>query len=102
MSKRLMIGILLSVAITGCVTTDPDDKASQVQVHEELTSYLDKCQKLGPVTASLPHPHFNIERALVRQLREETLKLGGDSVAIVDSDNTFAKEALQGVAFKCF
>lgn len=94
--------ILVGITLTGCVTLS--EKASKVQIHSQMSTLLDGCTKLGPVSSvgsravSLNHA---VETAKVG-LREATADKRGDSVVVLNTDMFLTEVIVQGVAFKCY
>jgi hypothetical protein len=78
------------------------NQAAAVQVHSQISSVLDGCTKLGPVTATTSQFQMDSNSALNAQLREATATLGGDSVALVHTDETLTQYVRHGIAFRCF
>lgn len=103
MQLRSSLFLLVALAaLSGCTTLS--EKAAQVQVHGQVSNLLDSCRKLGPVTAAAPRvwgPDQAFREAKVR-LRETTSDLGGDTVAILNTDTLLTEVTIQGRAFKCY
>lgn len=104
--KTVALCMVLVLWVSACVTMS--EKASRVQVHNQASNLLASCKRIGPVSAiasSALHPNIAIQEARIK-IRENTADMGGDTVAIVNSDNflslTTAETSIQGIAFKCF
>lgn len=101
MRKFLLIPLLL----TGCAVT-LTDKAANIQVHNQMSTLLNNCKNLGPVTGSAEDIMFGPDRAAVTakvKLRELAADKGGDTVVIVNRDDlTGNKVVLQGTAMRCY
>lgn len=96
----LAIGVM--IGLSGCGTTLSPD-ASKIQVHTQISTSLDNCKKLGPVTATyLMRPFVNSEPVLFAELRDETVKLGGDSLVLLQRDEVGGTAIRHGIAYKCF
>lgn len=97
-----VFAVVAVAVLTGCVTVSPE--AEKVQVHSQVSTLLDSCKKLGPVTGSgsraIAYRHA-VETAKVK-LREAAYHAGGDTVAIVNQDTHLGEVRLQGVALKCY
>ena len=102
MSNSLPIVAILTLSLVGCATISDD--ARKVQVHSQVSSILSDCEKLGPVDASTSF--FQLGSTVVAdldaQLRQATFELGGDSVAIINSEQSPTRYFAQGVAFRCY
>lgn len=99
---RIAAAVCVAVFLTACVTLT--DKAMRVQIHSQMSTLLDGCTKLGPVsgsgsrTVSLEHAHAT---AKVR-VREAAADLGGDTVVLLNTDTFFTEVVIQGVALRCY
>lgn len=101
MTTRIVTMLALLAALGGCVTMS--DKAAAVQVHTQISSVLDDCAKLAPVTATVSNIRLgDAGPAVNAQLREATAALGGDSVAVVHTDESISQVTRHGIAFRCF
>lgn len=97
----MRIVMLAVVLLSGCAVTS--EKAGRVQVHTQISSLLTDCQRLGPVTGSSRILEADIrEHAALNALREATADVGGDSVAVINTDNRYIHTTIHGVALKCF
>lgn len=93
----LAVGLL-----AGCVTMTPE--AERVQVHAQTSSLVADCERLGPVSAEASrgwgYKHA-VDTAKIK-IREETAKLGGDTVVLLNLDEYATRVQLQGVAMRCY
>tara|TARA_R110002167_G_scaffold362365_1_gene581447 strand:- start:459 stop:821 length:363 start_codon:yes stop_codon:yes gene_type:complete len=98
----LMMAMMAMMVSAACTTVS--QKAARVQVHSQISTLLDSCDKLGPISASAPRiwgPDQAYQKAKV-SLREGASDIGGDTVAIVNTDVFLTSVAIQGIAFKCY
>ena len=87
--------VIVAFVVAGCVSMS--EKAAKIQVHTQMSTLLNGCTKLGPVSSSskwalvesLDHA---VETAKVG-LREATADKGGDSVVILNTD-TFSTRVI--------
>lgn len=102
MSNRLSLVTIAALSLIGCATISED--ARKVQVHSQISSILNDCERVGPVSASTSA--FQLGSTVVAdldaQLRQATFELGGDSVAIINSEQSPTRYHAQGVAFRCY
>lgn len=102
MTFREVMVVFAAIATAGCVSIS--EKAAKVQVHSQMSTLLDGCTKLGPVSSKgsrVVSQHHAVETAKVG-LREATADKGGDSVVILNTDTFSSEVVMQGVAFKCY
>jgi len=102
MLNRSFITALI-LCTTACATTS--NKAAQVQVHSQVSNLLDECKKLGPVSATSDNLLVVDNTAITNAkniLREAAADRGGDTVAILNIDNSVQEVTIQGIAFKCY
>jgi hypothetical protein len=100
-------GIVLALLTSGCAVT-LSQKAEQVQVHRQVSNLLDSCKRIGPVkgagTSMMSPAQAELEASV--KLRESAADIGGDTVAILHSDDlthfTTWEVRMQGIAFKCY
>jgi len=97
-----LLAVAISILLSGCgATLSP--AASKIQVHSQISTALDTCKKLGPVTATYTkRPFVDSEPFLLAALRDETAKLGGDSLARLQRDDVGGEAIRHGIAYKCF
>lgn len=105
MNIRIISVFVLIFSLTACATT-LTDKASKVQVHSQMSTLLNSCQKLGPVTgfATAMWAPPTVQAKIVA--RERVADLGGDTFAITNVDETMSLTEFQttvhGVAMRCY
>ncbi len=102
MPSTKVLPLLVLVSLAACTTMSQG--AAKIQVYEQPVSILDKCQQLGPVSTSVGilSRTPDLETELRARLREETAKLGGDTVAILRTDSLPKEFRIRGIAYKCF
>ncbi|WP_180937455.1 DUF4156 domain-containing protein [Herbaspirillum seropedicae] len=100
--------LICAAAIAGCASKPISAGAARVQVHKQVSTLLADCRKLGPVTGTGSKPLGNaipssgaFNEAL-GELREATYAMQGDSVAVINSQESVSKVSLQGIAYRCF
>jgi hypothetical protein len=105
--KLALLLILASVACTGCVTMTP--RAGQIMLHSQMSTLLDKCKKLGPVSAEASAwtqiDYASVDQQAKNNLRDKAAEIYGaevDSVVVINVDRYGTKSVASGVAFKCF
>jgi hypothetical protein len=96
------------------------ERAMSVQVHRQVTTLLDKCQRLGPVTArgegrvsfkaATSTPGELAALAAEITARERVIEMGGDTVVFLQADLVAISPGapaavvtvqVQGVALRC-
>jgi len=92
------------LALQGCVTVS--EKALKVQVYQQNSTLIGKCKDLGPVSgeASL-WTAMSVDEGITQakiKMRESAADLGGDSVALLNTDILSNKVMVQGTALKCY
>jgi hypothetical protein len=102
MRHLIFLAVGASSFLSSCgATLSP--AASKIQVHTQISTALDTCKKLGPVMATYKkRPFVDSEPFLFAALRDETSKLGGDSLALLQRDDVGNEAIRHGVAYKCF
>lgn len=105
--KRLVALYLMALGSTSCVTMPPE--AANVMLHTQITTQLDNCTKLGPVSAEASGweklSWDEVEQQAKNNLRANAVKKYGDkvdSVALINMDRYATKIVAHGIAFKCF
>lgn len=94
--------------LAACATKTISVEASNVQVHQQGSTLLSDCKKLGPVTGSGSKPLGNAIgssgaiREAVGELREATYAKFGDSVAVINKEESVSSVRMMGIAYKCF
>jgi hypothetical protein len=91
---------MFAVVLSGCASIS--DKAAPVQVHTQISSVLDKCKRLGPVTASTSSLSLESDTILQNRLREAVVDLGGDTLVLLNTDYYLTKDRQHGIAFRCY
>ncbi len=104
MKKAATISVVVALLLSGCVTMSPE--AERIFVHSQITTQLDGCQRVGPVTVESRGGPMTYMQAAEHALREEVVKVYGnkaDTVAVINSDlYALGKVVMQGIAYKCF
>lgn len=107
-----------TVLLTGCATPTPiSENALGVQVHEQYSTLLDKCQRLGSVSVEAKGQTGAVMSAIQMAdanartaAREAVVAKGGDTLVMLNKDRmqpTFeggiptSRTLLKGIAFKC-
>jgi len=108
LSTTRLLAISSVLFLFGCATTISEE-ASEVQVHSQVSSIVNDCQKLGPVrvSASSSWSTDHAYRQAKADLRQAALdQYGADTVVIVNSDEEvgfFTGEShMNGIAYDCF
>lgn len=103
--NALLVPLLLSIA--GCVTVTP--RASKIMIYSQLSPMLEKCTKVGPVTAEASAwdklTYDEVAEQAKNNLRDSVAAQYGDradSVALVNIDKSATHYVANGVAYKCF
>lgn len=97
---KALPALTLLFLVAGCASVT--EKAAPVQVHSQISSVLDKCKKLGPVNASVSSLSLAGSDELQIKLREATADLGGDTLVLLNIDESFTRSRQHGIAFRCF
>jgi hypothetical protein len=103
MAKWLTIAAAIVVA--GCATNVPPE-AQNVVLHEETSSSLKDCKRLGPVSTEVSlwkMPTIDAGHVQAKDnLRAEAYRQhGADTVVLVNLDTYITKVEARGVALKC-
>lgn len=100
--------LLSLILLSGCATKAISPEAASVQVHQQVSTLLNDCKKLGPVSGYGTKPLGNalpptgaINEA-IGELREATAARSGDSVAIVNTEMALTGVRVLGIAYQCF
>ena len=94
--------LLLPLYLAGCKATLTSD-AAKVQLHTRISTILDGCKKLAPLTAkTTKRPFVDPLSVLEADLRDQTARMGGDSLVLMQIDETFTGYVRHGIAYKCF
>lgn len=108
MHPMVLLTSFLLVLLAGCETLIPpratmSPAAAKVQVHTQLSNFLDTCKKLGPVSSTFKlRPFVDSGPFLEAAVREATTNLGGDSLVLVHLDESAGTKTLHGIAFRCY
>ncbi len=107
----LLAGMML--LISGCATKI-SDRASKIQVHQQMTTLVSNCKNLGPVSspssewAPTLRPDMVILNA-TNNARDAVAEMGGDTLVITNTDfyngdmlGKSSKAVALGIAMKCF
>jgi hypothetical protein len=101
MSRTVLLALTSSILLGGCASLSP--AAAKVQVHAQISNFLNNCKKLGPVSSTFTlRPFVDSGPFLQAALREQTANLGGDSLVLLQLDDSMTEATLHGVAFKCY
>jgi hypothetical protein len=99
MIRGLLLSALLAL-LSACGST-PETPGTKIQVHTQLSAALQGCSRFGPVRSTVPRRLFvNSWPALESDLREQTAKLGGDTLVLLQLDE--ATNTRHGMALKCY
>lgn len=105
--KKIAI-IGCAFGLSACATKQISQGASRIQIHQQVSSLLSDCKKLGPVSGYGTKPLGNaigstgaIQEA-IGDMREATYHLGGDSVALINEEISLTSVRVLGVAYRCF
>lgn len=93
---------LATVALLTAACTTVSETALKVQVHTQISSVLDQCKRLGPVSAYHSSMILDSREALSVKLREASAALGGDTVVLLNIDETLTEARQQGIAYRCY
>jgi hypothetical protein len=101
----MKIFVLIFLALVGCASAPQmSEKASHIQVHRQVSTLLVNCKKLGPVTANAIGWHFSptyaADSAIIKG-REQTADMGGDSMVVLNMDNSGDVLTIQASALRC-
>jgi hypothetical protein len=88
--------------LAGC-SVNMSPAASKIQVHSQLSTALDSCKKIGPVTGTITKRFWRpSDRFLSGAIREEASNLGADTVLLLQQDLVGSQYIQHGVAYKCY
>ncbi len=101
MRTKIIMLSMMTMCLAACATIS--ENAANVQVHSQMSSLLDKCQKVGPVVGvgSCAWSHESGSTEAKINIREKTVGKG-DSVVILNEDHIGREARLQGIIFKCY
>lgn len=101
--------LLAVVVLAGCASAPTlTDRAQRVQVHAQMSTLLESCQKLGPVSGSADSAfdRVGIVTQAKNNARDMVADKGGDTLVITNIDRfaEFGKNTAvaQGVALRCY
>lgn len=105
--KKSLLLFLVVVGTISCATMTP--RAAKIMLHTQISTQLDSCKKLGPVTAEASAweklDWATVEQQAKNNLREAAAAKYGDevdAVALINVDRYATKVVANGIAFKCF
>jgi len=105
--KKILVLLFIVVGLSSCATITP--RASGIMLHSQISSQLDSCKRVGPVTAEASCWGVWSKRDCFQQaknnLREAAIVKYGeqvDSVALINMDEYSTAVVAHGIAFKCF
>lgn len=106
--EKLLLAMAGLMLLSGCAAT-LTERAARIQVHSQMSSLLNSCEKIGPVSGSVenallgPDPLASQAKANVRDAVAEK---GGDTLVITNIDTfrgfAYNKVVVQGVALRCY
>ncbi len=91
---------LIAVALVGCVSIS--DEAASVQFHTQVSSALDGCERVGPLTVRVSQFSLSTGSEISVALREAAASIGADTVVALNYDETISEIIQQGIAYKCY
>lgn len=90
------------------------DRAAKVQIQRQMSTLLDKCKNLGPITgeAIANEKAWSLDRGVQQAEangRDKVAELGGDTFVVLNTDEYYGiafssknKTVVQGVAMRCY
>jgi len=100
-------GLIISTAIvlSGCAAIPPG--AGNVMVHQQYSTLLDGCAKLGNVTGTAGKlgqwsPDTAASKATLNLRAQAFTQYGADSVAVLSRYESLTEVAVEGIAYKCY
>jgi hypothetical protein len=102
-----------ALLLCACATVITPERASNIQVHNQMSTLLANCKNIGPVSAegngSIAVAEAGIPQAKTNA-RTKVADMGGDTLVILNTDFYTgsmlppqpAKAVIQGVAMKCY
>ncbi|QII84243.1 hypothetical protein G3T20_05725 [Bordetella hinzii] len=100
--------LLVAVTLVGCAAPTLSSRAQRVQVHTQMSTLLESCKKLGPVSASADSAfdRVGIVTQAKNNARDMVADKDGDTLVITNIDrfSEFGKNTAvaQGVALRCY
>jgi hypothetical protein len=111
MTRLMKFGLTaFAVLVSGCAAPPvASEKAMKIQVHTQMSTILDKCKNLGPVTARATGEVGWTESVISSgaqkaryAIREQTYDMGGDTVVLLSADFVPPNQVqAQGQALRC-
>lgn len=102
---RVAFLISIAVMLSACAVT-MTDKAAKIQVHSQMSTLLNSCKQLGPVSENGKDLLMGVSHALAAarvKARERVADMGGDTLVVTNVDTFGSTEAtVQGTALKCY
>ena len=107
MKRCIFMGVVLCFILSGSSCATISSQAEKVNLHSSMSTILDDCKKLGPVSAEeSAWGHFSMSdtyQQAKNNLREEAFKIyNADTVVLINVDEYATKIIAHGVAFNCF
>lgn len=94
------------VSLAGCTAT-MTDRAAKVQVYDQMSSLVDGCTQIGPVSAKAEHamlPSTIIYQAK-NDARDKAAAMGANALVITNTDMSthlgYREATVQGIALRC-
>lgn len=98
--------VLIAYLLVACASPHLSDRAAKIQVHSQMSTLLDKCKNIGPVSASasdLLGGRFAATETAKNMARDRTADIGGDVMVVTNIDYDGGSAAtVQAVALKCY
>lgn len=103
---KLITILIFPLILTACAGPRPfSQKAMSIQVHTQMSTILNDCKKLGPVSATGWDTFYGgpwARRQAENVLRELAADRGADTVVRLNEDwNGSTHVTVHGMAFKC-
>src|SRR5262245_36876028 len=98
---------LLALPFSGCANTMTPE-AANIMVHTQMSTMLDRCKQLGPVSAEASAlgtwTWQQVESQATNNLRDTAAKryASADSVAVINMDRYSMSVVAKGIAYRCF
>ena len=111
--SKLVLFAGITLLISSCATKI-SERASKIQVHQQMTTLVSNCKNLGPVSspstewAPTLRPDMVITNA-TNNARDAVAEMGGDTLVITNTDlyngdmvGKSSKAVALGIAMKCY
>lgn len=105
------LALVLTVALAGCAAP-MTERASKVQVHNQMSTLLAQCKIIGPVSGEAPGSMVDAslgDQTAKNMARDKVSEMGGDTLVVTNIDHiegtlliTPAKAVVQGTALHCY